>query len=103
MTRLLIPILIGIVLTVVFLFLTGLGGAICHHCSTPLQVFFPYVSMLGVHADWGLLGFLLFGLQFPIYAISFGMANGPNWKARVLLILFAIHALAVWLAFRISG
>lgn len=102
MKRFLIPIVTGILLTVLFIVLAGIGGGACH-CSTPITIFFPYVSMLGVHADWGVPGLLLFGLQFPIYAISVAIATGPNWKARVLLILFAVHAWAVWVASRISG
>jgi len=102
MKRFLIPVLIGIPLTFLSLVLVAFGGGACH-CSTPLQFFFPYVSMLGVHADWGVLGFLLFGLQFPIYGISIAMANGANWKARVLVILLAVHAAAVWVALWISG
>ena|SRR5438132_11308459 len=100
--RFLPPILIGILLTVVFLVLEAFGGGVCH-CEKPLQYFFPYVTMLGVHADWGVPGFLLFGLQFPVHAVSVAMVNGPNWKARVLLILIAIHAGAVWVSFKISG
>ena len=101
MKKFLIPSVVGILLTVLFFFLSGFAGAACH-CFEPIKTFFPYVSMLGVHADWGILGLLLFGLQFPIYAISVGLAIGPNWKARVLLILFAVHLWAVWIAFRIS-
>jgi hypothetical protein len=101
MKRFLSPIFIGILLTVVFLVLQAFLGGVCH-CSRPLQYFFPYVSMLGVHADWGVLGFLLFALQFPVYAVCVALARGPNWKARVLLILFAVHACAVWIAFKIS-
>jgi hypothetical protein len=96
------PIFIGILLTLLFLVLEAFGGGICH-CEKYSQFFFPYVSMLGVHATWGVLGFLLFGLQFPVYAVSVAMANGPIWKARVLLILIVVHACAVWVAFKISG
>ncbi len=100
--RLLTPILIGILLTIVSLVLEAFLGGACH-CERPLQYFFPYVTMLGVHAEWGVLSFLLFGLQFPVYAVSVAVANGPNWKARVLLILIAIHACAVWVTFKISS
>ena len=100
--RLLTPILIGILLTIVSLVLEAFLGGACH-CSRPLQYFFPYVTMLGVHADWGIPGFLLFGLQFPAYAVSVAMAKGPNWKARVLLLLIPVHAFAVWVSFKISG
>jgi hypothetical protein len=94
--------MVGILLTIFFIVLAGMGGGACH-CSTPIIILFPYVSMLGVHADWGVLGLLLFGLQFPIYTISVAMAKGPNRKARVLVILFAVHAWAVLISFRISG
>ena len=95
-------IMIGVFLAVVFLVLSAVLGGACH-CSTPLIIFFPFVSMLGVHADWGVLGLLLLVFQFPIYAICVAKAEGPNWKARVLVILLVVHALAVLLAFRISG
>lgn len=101
MKRFGIPILIGILLTVPSFVLAGMGGGACH-CSTPIRILFPYVSMLGIHADWGFLGFLLFGLQFPIYAIIVAIARGATWKARFLLFLFALHGLAIWVAFRIS-
>ena len=96
------PAFIGILLTILFFVLQVIGGGICH-CSRPLQYFFPFVSMLGAHADWGVLGFLLIGLQFPVYAVCVAMAKGPNWKVRVLLILIAVHACAVWVALKISG
>jgi hypothetical protein len=61
--------MVGILLTVVFFVLAGFAGGACH-CSMPITSLFPYVSMLGEHADWGVLGLVFFGLQFPIYAIS---------------------------------
>lgn len=99
--RFVIPIMIGILLIPLFFVLAAFGGGACH-CSTPLIVFFPYVSMFGVHADWGVLSFLLIGLQFPLYGIAFTMAKGPNWKARMLVILLAVHAAAAFVAFQFN-
>ena len=100
--KFLIAILIGISLAVLSLVLQAALGGTCH-CSTPLMSFFPFLSMFGVHAELGVLRLLLLGLQFPAYAICVAMAKGPNWKARVLVILLAVHAWAVWLAFKING
>lgn len=97
MKKLLLSAVIGCLLTVLFGVLAGFGGAACH-CNTPLQVTFPYLSMLGVHHDTGLLGTLLLVGQFPVYVASVWTARGPKWKAAVLLLLPVVHIVAASIA-----
>ncbi|RPH62218.1 MAG: hypothetical protein EHM89_05960 [Acidobacteria bacterium] len=60
MKKYVIALVIGILMTL-FAVLAGLGGG-AYHCATPERVLFPYVSLLGINAEWGILGNLLFGL-----------------------------------------
>lgn len=101
MKKYLIALLIGLVVTVLFAVLAGLGGGACH-CTTPLRVLFPYMSLLG-DAEEGIAGTLLFGLQCPVYAVSVAMPKSAEWRAGVLVILLAVHACAVAVAFQTSG
>ena len=97
MKKLLISLGAGITLTLVFSILAGMGGGACH-CNTPLQVLFPFMSMLGVHAADGTLGELLWAVQMPVYALSVAYAPGANWKGIALFAIVIVHVLAVSIA-----
>ena len=59
-----IAFLIGVLATVLFAVLAGFGGGACH-CSTPLRVLFPYMSLLGPNADEGILSTYFLGFSVP--------------------------------------
>lgn len=101
MKKYVIAVVIGILWTVVFGILAGFGGGACH-CNTPLRVLFPYMTMLGVHAESD-LGTLLFALQCPIYAVSVAMPESLEWRLGVLLIVLVVHSCAVAVAFEMAG
>lgn len=97
MKKYLIAVAIGIAMTAVSGVLAGMGGGACH-CNTPLRILFPYMSMLGERADPGILGTLLFVLQWPIYAVSVVLPRRSAWQMGVLVIILMVHASAVALA-----
>ena len=94
MKKLLISLGVALVLTLVFSILAGMGGGACH-CNTPLQVLFPFMSMLGVHDADNALGELLWGLQMPAYTLSVAYARGETWKGIALLVILVLHTLAI--------
>ena len=97
MKKYVIAILIGVVATVVFGFLAGVGNGACH-CNSPLQVLFPYLTLAEGSSEGGTLGGLLLLGQFPAYALSVAMPKRAEWRAGVCLILILVHGLAVALA-----
>lgn len=68
-----------------------------------MRVLFPYVSPLGVNADWGVLGTVLFWMQCPLYAVSIATPTSGQWRWGVQLVLVAVHGCAIALAFHASG
>lgn len=93
MKRVFIPILIGIVLTVLFVLLGGFAGGACH-CLTPTTIFFPYGTIGLQHTSREYVGLLLIALQFPLYSIILAnVSRGRRW-ILTLLILSAAHAAA---------
>ena len=91
MTRLFILIAIAILLTVTFGFLGGFLGGACH-CETPMTLFFPYGTIIGMRTRWESLGFVLTMLQFPLYAIVLASFKAGRRQVVVLLVLFLVHA-----------
>ena len=88
-----IPILIGILLTVLLVLLGGFAGGACH-CLTPTTIFFPYGTIVLQHTSRESVGLLLIALQFPLYSII--LTNVGRGRRRILasLVLFATHAAA---------
>jgi hypothetical protein len=94
--KLLISLGVGTVLWPVFAILAGMGGAACH-CNTPLQVLFPFMSMLGVHTDTPLRT-ALWVSQLPIYLAAVTAPQKAEWKCALALAILVIHFVAVALA-----
>lgn len=94
MKRFLIAAAVGILLTVVFAVLAGMGGGACH-CNTPGHVLFPFESMLGDYAEGGALADWLFGLQFPAYVFAVAYARGFERKLAVAAVVLVAHVAAV--------
>jgi hypothetical protein len=97
MKKYLIALPIGLVATLLFAILAGMGGGACH-CNTPLRVLFPFLSLAEPDSDGGIVGGLLLWLQFPVYALSVAMPKRAELRGVVLLILLAAHACAVAVA-----
>ena len=89
MKRVLIPILIGMVVTVLFVLLGGFAGRVCH-CLTPITVFFPYGTIVMRHTSRESIGILLIALQFPLYSIVLANVGGDR-RVLALVILSATH------------
>jgi hypothetical protein len=100
MKKYLIALSVGILTTAVFGILAGFGGGACH-CATPERVLFPYVALLS--GDTDVLAAVVFGLQYPVYAVCVAMPKRADRRMGALLIVLAIHACAVALAFRVTG
>ena len=92
MKRVLIPILVGIVVTVLFVLLGGFAGGVCH-CLTPTTIFFPYGTIVMRHTSRESSGILLIALQFPLYSIVLANVGGGR-RILALLILSATHVAA---------
>ena len=93
MERVFVPILIGILLTVLFVLLGGFAGDACH-CLTPTTIFFPYGTIVLQHTSRESVGLLLIALQFPLYSIILANVSRGRRRILALLILFATHAAA---------
>jgi len=93
MKRVFIPILIGILLTVLFVLLGGFASGACH-CLTPTTIFFPYGTIVLQHTSRESVGLLLIALQFPLYSIILANLSRGTRRILALLILFATHAAA---------
>jgi hypothetical protein len=100
-------ILTGFALTVLFYALGALfsGGG---HDLTAITAFFPYSLSLGIltrNTRWDRVGgfvvMTLLVLQFPVYAIILATIKRGRLKAIALLILLALHVLAVLIGLRI--
>jgi hypothetical protein len=100
MKRVLIPILVGIFLTVLFFALAGFLGGACH-CVTPTNLFFPYAAIILGGTSWEAISFLLIALQFPLYAIILANVKGSRRQTLVFLILLAFHAAATLVGLKV--
>ncbi|MGI8836314.1 MAG: hypothetical protein ACR2H4_06710 [Pyrinomonadaceae bacterium] len=90
MRRFLIPIVIGILLTMLLALLAGFAGGACH-CETPAVLFFPYDSVVRRALSSDLIASFLFFVQYPVYALLLAnLRNGPR-KAIVIAILLILH------------
>jgi hypothetical protein len=93
MKRVFIPILIGILLTVLFVLLGRFAGGACN-CLTPTTIFFPYGTIVLQHTSRESVGLLLIALQFPLYSIILANVSRGRRRILALLILSAVHAAA---------
>ena len=93
MKRVFIPILIGILLTVLFVLVGRFAGGACH-CLTPTTIFFPYGTIVLQHTSRESVGLLLIALQFPLYSIILANVSRGRRRMLALVILFATHAAA---------
>jgi hypothetical protein len=107
MKKILLATLIGFVLAVSLYALAALfsGGG---HDLTAITAFFPYSLSLGIltkDTRWdrtgGVIAMALLALQFPLYAIILAAIKRGRLKAIALLILLALHVLAVLNGLRI--
>jgi hypothetical protein len=92
--RILISILCGLVVSAILFLLGGFLGGACH-CNTPMTVFFPFGTMVSMRTSWESVGFLLIGIQFPLYALIMVAAKEIRKQSVAVGFLAAIHMLAV--------
>lgn len=95
--RLLLPlvaVLVGSLLTIVAFVLASMGTGACH-CSRPITVAFPFATLLWASGYIESLGGLLMAVQFPIYAMLVALGKSRAVRARIALLLLAIHVVAV--------
>jgi hypothetical protein len=102
MKKYLIALLIGIAALVFFGVLAGFGAGACH-CSTPVRVLFPFMSLLGSNAGEGMAADLLLGLQWPVYALSVAMPKSTEWRAAVFAVVVVVHLCAAAAASQMPG
>jgi hypothetical protein len=98
--RVLVPISVGIVLTVLLFALAGFAGGACH-CVTPIAVLFPYTAIARGAFSWESISIVLVTLQYPLYLITIARARDMGWKILTFLILLAFHVAAVTVALRV--
>jgi hypothetical protein len=97
LVRLLLPllaVLVGIVLTSVAFLLAGYASAACH-CSRPIAVAFPYAAMVWGVSRFESLGGLFMAFQYPAYALMVALGRSRKTRARIALIVFGVHVVAV--------
>ena len=97
LARLLLPlvaVLVGSLLTVFAFLLASVGSGACH-CSRPITVAFPYATILWATGRLESFGGILMAFQFPVYAMLVALAKSRTARARIALILLAIHVVAV--------
>jgi hypothetical protein len=92
--RNLILILCAFVVSAVLFLLAGFLGGACH-CNTPMTVFFPFGTIFSMRTSWENAGFLLIGIQFPLYALIIVTAKRIGKQSVAVGFLAAIHMLAV--------
>lgn len=97
--RSLIPILLGLLLTVVLLFVGAIAGGACH-CVTPMTVFYPYSSIARGGFSWQTLSIILLGVQYPLYATVLAKAKG-KYRVFAFIIVFSLHIAAVQVGLRV--
>jgi hypothetical protein len=99
MKRVLIPILVGVVLSVFFFALAVVSDGACH-CVKPTIILFPCVG-LAEGLGWEFISLPLMALQFPIYSVVIAKVRGGGWRILVFLILLVIHAVAAVVGLRV--
>jgi hypothetical protein len=98
----LLAILIGTLLTAVgFLFASSASSA-CQ-CARPITITFPFATIFWSFQKWEAVGGVLLAFQFPVYGLVVAIGKTRKQRARLALILLAIHATAVilgWLLYK---
>jgi len=97
MKRIVICAVIGIVVQLLAVVLTGFAGAACH-CPAPIGIFFPFAVLAGDESTLGSLSLLL---QFPGEAVILAMVSlrlDGVWTALTFLMLLGIHFVAALMA-----
>jgi hypothetical protein len=99
MGKLLLPTLLGVMLTVLFfllaIFFSKAGSAVF------AVIFFPYVNLFSLIAhnlpQWIAMAsaYCLFFLQYPVYCVILGNALGDGRFYQRLLLLLALHVSVV--------
>lgn len=103
--KLLLPILLGVLLTVLFFLISmplSKSGS-----GVPTIIFFPYASVFSLFLInypapvTFVLAYALFFLQYPLYGAILGNALGSSGFYKRLLILVALHVLLVAVCLRV--
>jgi|GEM_PF-2820831 len=97
LSRIVVPILIGILLTVVLGLLAGFAGGACH-CDTLLLVFFPYTRSLESVFSLVTFGEIFFFAQYPLYALTIANVRDDTWKWFTVMILLVLQVAAAIVA-----
>ena len=99
MKRLLLPLLLSTLGTIILFVGAAMHGGMCH-CMTAKIALFPYGRFVIMMIGWDSFGLLLALLQFPVYAVIITVVNGVRWKMIVLLFIVILHVGAASFALR---
>ena len=90
----LLAILIGTLLTAVGFLFAGFASSACN-CSRPITIAFPFAAILWSLRRWESVGGVLMAFQFPAYGLLVALGKTRRQRARLALILLAVHVMAV--------
>ena len=95
---LIVSAILGVVLIVLAAMFDGMS-----HSSKSMYTLFPYGTSVVMRTRWSSIGLVLLVIQFPLYALILNLVRPLRWKALALVLIVAIHVLAVVLGMRAYG
>lgn len=99
---LIISLIVSAILGVVLIVLAAMSDGMTHS-SKSMYTLFPYGTSVTMRTSWSSIGTLLLLIQFPLYALILNLVRPLRWKAVALVLIIAIHVLAVMLGMRAYG
>ena len=99
---LIVSLIVSAILSVVLIVLAAMFDGMSHS-SKSMYTLFPYGTSVVMRTPWSSIGMILLVIQFPLYALILNLVRPLRWKAVALVLIIAIHVLAVVLGVRAYG
>jgi hypothetical protein len=90
--------IVGVVLIVLAAMSDGMT-----HSSRSMYTLFPFGTSVVLLTRWTSTGLVLLVIQFPLYALILNLVRPLRWKAVALVLIIAIHVVAVMIGMRAYG